>query len=91
MNLSRMQDVAGLRVVVADIKDVYNLNDKLIKSEKAPNFKSNRVREYDYIKDNNPGPKESGYRSLHIVYQYEDKKFNKINVEIQIRTKLHHA
>jgi len=91
MKLSRMQDVAGLRVVVNKISDVYLLNEELKKAENAPNFKSLRKRETDYIQGNSPGPKESGYRSLHIIYQNENIRFGKLNAEIQIRTKLQHA
>lgn len=47
-------------------------------------------REYDYIQN----PKASGYRSHHMVYQFQsDKKdtFNKnMLIEIQFRTKLQH-
>ncbi len=89
MKLSSMQDIAGLRVVVDNIRDVYKLNDLLLKSENSPGFKSKRKKTTDYIKGNSPGPKESGYRSLHVIYQYG--KADKVYVEIQIRTKLHHA
>ena len=47
-------------------------------------------KEYDYIKE----PKKSGYRSLHVVYEYHsDKKEdynNNMLIEIQYRTHLQH-
>lgn len=86
MELYRMQDLGGCRVIVNSIEDVYRAVDK---------YKNSRVRhilkkEYDYIKI----PKESGYRSYHMVYKfYSDRKdtYNKnMLIEIQFRTKLQH-
>lgn len=86
MELYRMQDLGGCRVIVDSIEDVYKAVDK---------YKNSRVRhilkkEYDYIKI----PKESGYRSYHMVYKfYSDRKdtYNKnMLIEIQFRTKLQH-
>lgn len=86
MNLYRMQDLGGCRVIVDTIDQVYEAIEK---------YKSSRIRhilkrEYDYIQN----PKDSGYRSYHMVYQfYSDKKdtYNKnMLIEIQFRTKLQH-
>ena len=86
MSLWTMQDLGGCRVVVPTIDDVYKA---------ANNYKSSRVRhilkkEYDYIKH----PKRSGYRSYHLVYQYQSdtkETFNRnMLIEIQIRTHLQH-
>lgn len=86
MNLYRMQDLGGCRVIVNTIDEVYEAIDK---------YKNSRIRhilkrEYDYIQN----PKESGYRSYHMVYQFHsDKKetYNKnMLIEIQFRTKLQH-
>lgn len=85
MNLYKMQDLGGCRIIVNSITDVYSaLND-------YKQF-SNHIlkKENDYIQT----PKNSGYRSYHIVYQYTNKKntsYNKnIFIEIQFRTKLQH-
>ncbi len=86
MNLWRIQDLGGCRVIVNTIDEVYQ-NYKLYKNSRIRHvFK----REYDYIKT----PKESGYRSLHAVYQYhsdssEDYNTNML-IEIQFRTHLQH-
>lgn len=86
MNLWRMQDLGGCRVIVDTIDQVYEAIEK---------YKSSRIRhilkrEYDYIQN----PKNSGYRSYHMVYQFQsDKKetYNKnMLIEIQFRTKLQH-
>jgi len=86
MNLYRIQDLGGCRVIVNTIDEVYNSINK---------YKNSRIRhilkrEYDYIQN----PKHSGYRSYHMVYQFHsDKKenYNKnILIEIQFRTKLQH-
>ncbi len=86
MSLYRMQDLGGCRVIVDTIDQVYEAVNK---------YKSSRIRhilkrEYDYIIN----PKTSGYRSYHMVYQFQsDKKetYNKnMLIEIQFRTKLQH-
>lgn len=86
MSLYRMQDLGGCRVIVDTIEQVYEAVNK---------YKNSRIRhilkrEYDYIQN----PKESGYRSYHMVYQFQsDKKetYNKnMLIEIQFRTKLQH-
>lgn len=86
MSLYRMQDLGGCRVIVNTIDQVYEAVNK---------YKNSRIRhilkrEYDYIQN----PKSSGYRSYHMVYQFQsDKKetYNKnMLIEIQFRTKLQH-
>lgn len=86
MNLYRMQDLGGCRVIVDNISQVYKTVD---------NYKNSRIRhklkkEKDYIQD----PKESGYRSYHMVYQFHSDKKETYNqnilIEIQFRTKLQH-
>lgn len=86
MSLWTMQDLGGCRVVVPTIDDVYKVAQK---------YKSSRVRhilkkEYDYIQH----PKYSGYRSYHLVYQYQSDTKETYNrnmlIEIQIRTHLQH-
>lgn len=86
MSLYRMQDLGGCRVIVDSIDQVYEAVDRYKKSRIRHILK----REYDYIEN----PKESGYRSYHMVYQFQsDKKetYNKnMLIEIQFRTKLQH-
>lgn len=86
MNLYRMQDLGGCRVIVNSIDQVYNTLNK---------YKNSRIRhvlkrENDYIKN----PKSSGYRSYHMVYQFHSdtkETYNKnMLIEIQFRTELQH-
>lgn len=86
MSLYRMQDLGGCRIIVESIDDVYNSLNQ---------YKNSRIRhilkrEYDYIQN----PKNSGYRSYHMVYQFQSDKtdtYNKnILIEIQFRTRLQH-
>lgn len=86
MQLYKMQDLGGCRVIVDTIEQVYNAIDR---------YKFSRIRhilkrEYDYIAN----PKESGYRSYHMVYQFHSESKDTYNknmfIEIQFRTKLQH-
>lgn len=86
MNLSRMQDIGGLRVVVNSLKQVEKLHDNY----KNSRFTHSLVSEYNYIKN----PKPSGYRSIHLVYKYKLKEtspYDGLLLELQLRTKLQHA
>ena len=86
MNLWTMQDLGGCRVIVNSIDDVYNYSIAYEKSKKRHIQK----KVYDYIKQ----PKLSGYRSLHVVYEYHSDRSEKYNrnmlIEIQYRTHLQH-
>lgn len=86
MSLYRMQDLGGCRVILDSINDVYASVEKFKNSRIRHIFK----RENDYILN----PKESGYRSYHMVYQFQsddNETYNKnILIEIQFRTKLQH-
>jgi len=86
MELYRMQDLGGCRVILPTIKDVYIVKKKLMES---------RIRhELHHEKDYIAIPKlETGYRGLHLIYKYKSDKredYNGLLVEIQIRTKLQH-
>ena len=86
MKLSQMQDIGGCRAVVSDSSKAYALR----RAYKKSRLKHRLVREDDYIAN----PKESGYRSIHLVYRYfSDRKttYNKLQVELQLRSKLQHS
>ncbi|MBR5547899.1 MAG: RelA/SpoT domain-containing protein [Clostridia bacterium] len=86
MDLWRMQDLGGCRVIVPTITDVYRFIEKYQKSSIRHEYK----RTYDYIKN----PKKSGYRSVHLVYKYHSDKSEDYNqnmlIELQFRTHLQH-
>lgn len=86
MGLARMQDIAGLRAVVHDIKKVYSLEE----SYKNARFHHELCEIRDYIKY----PKEDGYRGIHMKYKYNNKRaveWNGLRIELQIRTRLQHS
>lgn len=89
MSLSQMQDVGGLRAVVTDLQQLYKLRDSIRRGENETAFKSTFLKETDYVKS----PKESGYRSIHLIYKYDKKvALNaQCRIEVQLRTKIHHA
>lgn len=88
MELWRMHDLGGCRIVFPTLKEVFNYSDRLRKSRIRHEFK----RQYDYIDK----PKNSGYRSLHLVYKFHSdtpskEAYNKnMLIELQFRTHLQH-
>jgi len=75
-----IEDMAGIRVVCSFPEDVYMIADALLKQDDIT-----LVKRKDYI----ACPKESGYRSLHLIvavpiFLADEKKMMK--VEIQLRT-----
>jgi len=87
MKLTQMQDIAGCRVVMSNI----TLARELYKIYYYNGFlKHKKVNEKDYISN----PKLDGYRSIHIIYKYISDKgkneYNRLLVEVQIRSKLQH-
>ena len=77
---NNIYDIAGVRVVCPFEKDIYMLRDSILTHDDIALFE-----ERDYIKN----PKESGYRSLHLIVEvpiYLDKGKKLMKVEIQLRT-----
>ena len=77
---SNLNDIAGVRVICPYISDIYTVRNILLKH---PDIKLKE--EKDYIKN----PKQSGYRSLHIVIEipvYLSDSVCDVKVEIQLRT-----
>lgn len=77
LSLSKMQDVGGVRVILEDFSNLYQVVD--ICKATMSNYKL--YRENDYIVK----PKKDGYRGVHLVYDVDG-----CYVEIQIRTKIEH-
>lgn len=87
MQLTTMQDIAGLRAILNNVDDVQTVAKKYLDNKSFPH---EYVAHFDYI--NNPRDSD-GYRSLHIVYKYRNKQnpgYDGLRVEIQLRTKLQH-
>ncbi|WP_199488465.1 RelA/SpoT domain-containing protein, partial [Fusobacterium nucleatum] len=81
--LSRIDDIAGIRIIVNNFNEIYEVSELLEKLLIGNNcqLKYNK----DYIKS----PKKDGYRSLHKIFTFNYENKN-LNFEIQIRTKLQH-
>lgn len=86
MQLARMQDIGGLRAVVSSMPRVRKLEE----TYRNATFKHRLVGFKDYINE----PKPDGYRSVHLVYKYQNARapaYDGLCLELQIRTKLQHA
>ncbi len=85
-NLWTMQDLGGCRLIVPTVKEVHHYAECYEKSRK----RHKRKDVYDYIAN----PQPSGYRSLHVVYEYHSDHSSEYNrnmlIEIQFRTRLQH-
>lgn len=91
MQLARMDDVAGCRLIFRNEKELRKFRQSL----HAARF-NHKIRheadKYDYIKN----PKPTGYRGIHDVYEYDvnsdsGKPLKGLYVEIQYRTLVQHA
>jgi len=91
MQLSRMDDVAGCRLIFRNIKELYDFRGRFHKARFNHKLR-NDLDKYDYIKH----PKETGYRGIHDVYEYDvqsdvGRSLEGLYVEIQYRTLVQHA
>jgi putative GTP pyrophosphokinase len=91
MQLARMDDIAGCRLIFPDIASLRRFRNSLLKA-KFKHKRKNDVEKYDYLKK----PKSSGYRGIHDVYEYHPKsKSGQTNagllIELQYRTLPQHA
>lgn len=91
MMLSRMHDIGGVRAVVSNMEEVRGLQRQYQDSKR---FSHELVRLDDYIVE----PKDDGYRSVHLVYSYDNTQarnnlagqYKGLRIELQIRTRLQH-
>jgi putative GTP pyrophosphokinase len=91
MQLARMDDIAGCRLIFPDIPSLKNFRARFLKA----GFKHKRrsaVEKYNYIKH----PKQSGYRGIHDIYEYNSKSkqgkpYAGLLMELQYRTEAQHA
>ena len=75
-----LNDIAGVRVICSFVDDIYKLADMLAVQDDVY-----VVRTKDYIKN----PKESGYRSLHMIVEvpiFLSNQKRYMRVEVQLRT-----
>jgi putative GTP pyrophosphokinase len=91
MQLARMDDVAGCRLIFKDIAELVEFR-AIFHRARFKHKRRNDLDKYDYIKK----PKQTGYRGVHDVYEYDvnsevGKQLAGLNVEIQYRTLVQHA
>jgi putative GTP pyrophosphokinase len=90
MQLARMDDVAGCRLIFSNIEALHEFRDKLHKA-KLKHVLKNDKNKYNYIEV----PSDRGYRGIHDIYEHRSKKGNAkcdgLLIEIQYRTRIQHA
>lgn len=92
MQLSRMDDVAGCRLIFENVEDLRAFRDAFHRGARFNHKLKNKLEKYDYISH----PKSSGYRGIHDVYEYDvrsDAGRNRkgLLIELQYRTFHQHA
>lgn len=104
MQLARMHDIVGCRVVFDDLdtlnefRNEFNRSRFRHKRRTKLNSTGTKVDAYNYIEN----PKDTGYRGIHDVFTYRAKPTGKsdsatntrwdgLNIEIQYRTNIQHA
>lgn len=86
MKLSTMQDIAGLRAIVNNVSQVRAIENNYRLSK----FQHILIDSKDYILK----PAKSGYRGIHLIYQYNNPRkpeSHELKIELQIRSKLQHT
>lgn len=91
MELSRMDDVAGCRIIFPDIFALTEFRNSLHGARFAHVLR-NDPDKYNYIKH----PKLDGYRGIHDIYSYqvnsdEGRHLQGLNIELQYRTLIQHT
>lgn len=87
LQMSQMQDIGGCRAVLSNTSRVNML--RFMYETHPLRHKLQRTR--DYVAD----PKEDGYRGVHLIYRFvgagTSAPWNRLWVEIQLRTSMQHA
>lgn len=91
MQLSRMDDVAGCRLIFRHLQDLYAFRENFHRA-RFNHKRRNDLDKYDYVQR----PKATGYRGVHDVYEYDvnstvGRGLTGLYVEIQYRTLVQHA
>lgn len=91
MDLARMDDVAGCRVICPDVQTLYAFREAMHRARFDHVLKTGGNK-YDYIK----APKSDGYRGIHDVYEYnvgsdEGRHLRGLRIELQYRTEVQNA
>ena len=91
MDLARMDDVAGCRIIFKDLPTLRAFRESLHSARFAHKLRNDSDK-YDYIKK----PKTDGYRGIHDIYAYEvnsdeGRHLKGLNIELQYRTLTQHT
>jgi putative GTP pyrophosphokinase len=91
IRLSRMNDIAGCRLIFKNISELNEFRYKYHTS-RFNHIIQKDIEKYNYITN----PKNSGYRGIHDVYSYgayshSAAKWDGLSIEIQYRTSVQHA
>lgn len=91
MQLARMDDVAGCRLIFRSVKELRAFRERFHRAKFSHRLR-NAPEKYDYILR----PKNTGYRGIHDVYEYDvnslaGKSLAGLYIEIQYRTLIQHA
>lgn len=92
MQLARMHDIAGCRIIFPDVEQLVTFREKFHKARFNHKRRSADDDRWNYIEY----PKANGYRGVHDVYEYKVRsaggiKWNGLLIEIQYRTAIQHA
>lgn len=80
--INRIQDIAGCRCILSEERQLLKLYDFILKNEN--NFPFKIHNKHNYLSE----PKESGYKSIHIIVSLKEDEKKK--VEVQLRCLSHH-
>lgn len=91
MQLARMDDVAGCRLIFQSIETLEKFRTNIHRAG-FNHKRKNETDKYDYIKS----PKTTGYRGIHDIYEYNTnsktgRAYNGLLLELQYRTRSQHA
>mgnify|MGYP000072927477 CR=1 FL=1 len=92
MDLTRMQDIGGVRAILSSIDDLKSLRNDYVEKGR---FSHALIDEDDYV----AVPKSDGYRGIHLIYSYNNtlsrtsdpSQYKGLLVELQMRTQLQHS
>ncbi|MBG0810080.1 RelA/SpoT domain-containing protein [Methylosinus sp. H3A] len=92
MELARMDDIAGCRLIFKDINSLAEFRKEFHRSRFNHKLRHENPDKYNYILK----PKDSGYRGVHEIYIYNvntdfGRRFNGLYIEMQFRTLCQHA
>jgi ppGpp synthetase/RelA/SpoT-type nucleotidyltranferase len=92
MQLARMHDVAGCRVIFRDISSLLAFRQDVHRARFSHKRKNIGDDRWNYIDH----PKDDGYRGIHDVYEYDTRSaqgrpWKGLSIEIQYRTLLQHS